>query len=85
MVFCRAQGESSIFVLDPETSECLHYEHVLGYPRQKWVNIPREILATHPEIEIRNDLLDCSIYICAVEVSTFLGLVPFIAMLTLKL
>ena len=70
--FCRAQGESSIFVLDPETSECLHYEHVLGYPRQKWVNIPREILAAHPEIEIRNDLLDCSIYICAVEVGTLL-------------
>ncbi|KAJ7285945.1 nucleotide-diphospho-sugar transferase [Mycena rebaudengoi] len=46
----RAQGDSSVFVLDAETSECLHYEHA------------------HPEIDIRNDLIDCSIDVCSVEV-----------------
>ncbi|KDR81526.1 hypothetical protein GALMADRAFT_239531 [Galerina marginata CBS 339.88] len=64
----RAQGESSLFVLDPETSECLHYEHIQGYPKTKAINIPREILATHREVDIRNDLLDCSIDVCSVEV-----------------
>ncbi|KAF8902045.1 nucleotide-diphospho-sugar transferase [Gymnopilus junonius] len=64
----RPRGESSVFVLDPETSECLHYEHVQGYPRTKVVNIPREILEAHPEVDIRNDLLDCSIDVCSVEV-----------------
>ena len=57
-----------MFVLDPETSECLHYEHVQGYPRTKGINVPREILAAHPDIDIRNDLLDCSIDVCSVEV-----------------
>lgn len=57
-----------MFVLDAETSECLHYEPIIGYPRKRQVGIPREILETHPEIEIRNDLIDCSIDICSVEV-----------------
>ncbi|KIM49219.1 hypothetical protein M413DRAFT_438384 [Hebeloma cylindrosporum] len=64
----RPRGESSVFVLDPETSECLHYEHIQGYPRPKGINIPREILSGHPDLEIRNDLLDCSIDVCSVEV-----------------
>ncbi|PPQ75415.1 hypothetical protein CVT24_012981 [Panaeolus cyanescens] len=64
----RAQGESSIFVLDSETSECLHYEHVQSHPKRNNINIPREILAEHPEIDIRNDLIDCSIDVCSVEV-----------------
>lgn len=58
-----------MFVIDSETSECLHYEPVTGYPPKKHTNIPREILREHPEIEIRNDLIDCSIDVCSVEVS----------------
>jgi translation initiation factor eIF-2B subunit epsilon len=73
----RPRGESSVFVLDPETSECLHYEHVQGYPRAKGINIPREILSGHPDLEIRNDLLDCSIDVCSVEVRPFLALVLY--------
>ena len=57
-----------MYVLDSRTSECLHYEHVQGYPRQKVVKIPRDVLNKHANVEIRNDLLDCSIDICSVEV-----------------
>lgn len=64
----RSQGESAVFFLDPDTSECLHYEHVLAHPRRKHIGIPQEIMADHPEIDIRYDLLDCSIDICSVEV-----------------
>ncbi|EGN95405.1 hypothetical protein SERLA73DRAFT_186375 [Serpula lacrymans var. lacrymans S7.3] len=64
----RSKGDSSIFVLDAETSECLHYEPVIGYPPKTHASIPREILEEHPEIEIRNDFIDCSIDICSVEV-----------------
>jgi hypothetical protein len=64
----RPTGNSSTFVIDPETSECLHYEPVMGYPPTTIANIPREILAEHPEVEIRNDLIDCSIDVCSVEV-----------------
>ncbi|KAJ3561900.1 hypothetical protein NP233_g9905 [Leucocoprinus birnbaumii] len=64
----RARGDSSIFVIDSETSECLHYESVTGFPATKSAKIPREIFAEHPEVEIRNDLIDCSIDVCSVEV-----------------
>ena len=62
------KGDSSMFVIDPETSECLHYEHIPGYPLKKHAHIPREIFAEHPEVEIRNDLIDCQIDVCSVEV-----------------
>ncbi|GLB35041.1 putative nucleotidyl transferase [Lyophyllum shimeji] len=64
----KARGDSSVFVLDSETSECLYYEAVTGYPKTTIAHVPREILAAHPEIEIRNDLIDCSIDVCSVEV-----------------
>ena len=60
-----------MYVLDPDTSECLHYEPVVGYPPKAHVSIPREILAEHPEVEIRYDFIDCSIDVCSVEVRTF--------------
>lgn len=58
-----------MFVLDSQTSECLHYEHIQGYPRTTSITIPREILTAHPEVDIRNDLIDCSIDVCSVEVT----------------
>ena len=64
----RARGESSVFVLDSKTSECLHYEHIQGSPRTTTITIPREILTAHPEVDIRNDLIDCYIDVCSVEV-----------------
>lgn len=69
----RSKGESAVFVLDAETSECLHYEHVTGYPPKKTARIPREIFAEHPEVEIRNDLMDCGIDVCSVEVRSLLA------------
>ncbi|KAG6878692.1 hypothetical protein C0993_011507 [Termitomyces sp. T159_Od127] len=64
----KARGDSSVFVLDPQTSECLYYEPVTAYPPATLAHVPREILAAHPELEIRNDLIDCSIDVCSVEV-----------------
>ncbi|KIY50957.1 nucleotide-diphospho-sugar transferase, partial [Fistulina hepatica ATCC 64428] len=64
----RRVGDSSIFVLDPNTSECLYYEHVPGWPHKRFARIPREILAEHPEVEVRNDLIDCGIDVCSAEV-----------------
>ncbi|KAI9466261.1 nucleotide-diphospho-sugar transferase [Lactarius psammicola] len=64
----RSKGDSAVFVLDRDTSECLHYEPVTGYPAKSIARIPRDILESHPNIEIRNDLLDCSIDVCALEV-----------------
>lgn len=57
-----------VFVLDADTDECLHYEAVAGIPLKKHVRIPREALSKHGNVYIRNDLIDCGIDICSVEV-----------------
>lgn len=41
----------------------------MGYPPQSHARMPREILKEHPEVEIRNDLIDCGVDICSLEVS----------------
>ncbi|KAJ3735390.1 nucleotide-diphospho-sugar transferase [Lentinula guzmanii] len=64
----RSRADSAVFGLDSETFECLHYEPVMGYPPSTVASIPREILSAHPDIEIRNDFIDCAIDICSVEV-----------------
>lgn len=64
----RSKGDSAVFVLDQDTSECLHYESITGYPPKSIAKIPRDILKDHANIEIRNDLIDCSIDVCALEV-----------------
>ncbi|KAI0302086.1 nucleotide-diphospho-sugar transferase [Russula brevipes] len=64
----RSKGDSAVFVLDPDTSECLHYEPVTGHPPKHVARIPRDVLEGHPNLEIRNDLVDCSIDVCALEV-----------------
>lgn len=63
----RSKAESAVFVLDQDTSECLHYEPTMGYPPKNITKIPRDILGSHSNIEIRNDLIDCSIDVCALE------------------
>lgn len=65
----RSKGDSAVFVLDQDTSECLHYESVTGYPPKSIAKIPRGVLEGHPNIEIRSDLIDCSIDVCALEAS----------------
>lgn len=64
----RSRADYGIFVLDSQTSQCLHYEAAVGYPPTRRVQIPRDVLAEHPEVEIRNDLIDCCIDVCSVEV-----------------
>jgi hypothetical protein len=65
----RSKGDSAVFLLDQDTSECLHYEPITGYPPRNIAKIPRGILEGHPNVDIRYDLIDCSIDVCAVEAS----------------
>ncbi|CAH1760611.1 2664_t:CDS:10 [Entrophospora sp. SA101] len=64
----RAVGESSIFAVDAQTKECLHYESVEVYPRKQHMVMDMSIFEKHSDVEIRNDLIDCQIDICSVEV-----------------
>ena len=67
----RSRADYGVFVLDSQTSQCLHYEAAVGYPPTRHVRIPRDVLAEHPEVEIRNDLIDCYIDVCSIEVRLF--------------
>lgn len=67
----RSKGESSIFVMNPDTSECVHFESTTGYPPKTHARIPRDVIAAHQELDIRNDLIDCAIDVCSVDVTLF--------------
>ncbi|KAJ3262107.1 hypothetical protein HK103_003950 [Boothiomyces macroporosus] len=64
----RSKAEEELFVLDTKTNECVHYEAYRRYPPRKNVSLNPRIFKTHPDIVIHNDLIDCQIDICSIEV-----------------
>ncbi|KAF8937475.1 nucleotide-diphospho-sugar transferase [Dissophora ornata] len=67
----RAVGDGSLFVLDQQSKECLHYQPVKAFKstrQDRRMTMNMEIFDKHPEVQIRNDLIDCQIDICSVEV-----------------
>ncbi|KAI7903357.1 uncharacterized protein BX663DRAFT_453878 [Cokeromyces recurvatus] len=64
----RAKDANSIFVLDPNTSQCVYYEPVVSLPRKHHLEISPEIFENRLQIEFRNDLVDPYLDICSVEV-----------------
>ncbi|KAF9199831.1 hypothetical protein BGZ49_010007 [Haplosporangium sp. Z 27] len=67
----RAVGDGSLFVLDQASKECLHYQPVKAFKSSRSdrrMTMDMEIFDKHPEVQIRNDLIDCQVDICSVEV-----------------
>ncbi|KAF9585534.1 hypothetical protein BGW38_001935 [Lunasporangiospora selenospora] len=67
----RAVGDGSLIVLDQATKECLHYQPIKAFKttrQDRRMTMDMEIFDKHPEVQIRNDLIDCQIDICSVEV-----------------
>lgn len=66
----KSSSVSPVFVIDPTKDRCLHYEeidrHSDEHPAR--LNIDAEIILSHPELDIRQDLIDCSIDICTPDV-----------------
>ncbi|KDN51738.1 hypothetical protein RSAG8_00286, partial [Rhizoctonia solani AG-8 WAC10335] len=61
-------SEKNIFVLDAHTNECVYYEYQQANPPKQKVSFLREIFDKHPDVDVRTDLMDCSIDICSVDV-----------------
>ena len=58
-----------IFVIDPGVERCLHYEEMgRGGENGRYVMLAPELLSSHGELEVREDLIDCSIDICSLDV-----------------
>lgn len=64
----KAKGITPVFVIEPDTKRCVHYEEMHPLQANKYVNLDPDLLKAHPEIEIRTDLIDCGIDICTPEV-----------------
>lgn len=64
----KARGNSPVFVIDPEKDRCLHFEQMPNRDQTHALAIDPELLSTHQELEIRQDLIDCGIDICTPEV-----------------
>lgn len=65
----KSKARRPVFVIDPTKERCLHYEE-MGHRRLhgEYVEIDPEILLSHGEIEVREDLIDCYIDICTPDV-----------------
>ncbi|KAH8725509.1 nucleotide-diphospho-sugar transferase [Phaeosphaeriaceae sp. PMI808] len=64
----KAKGTSPIFVIDPTKDRCLHFEQMPNRDQTHFLSIDPELLSTHQELEIRQDLIDCGIDICTPDV-----------------
>ena len=66
----KSSSVSPVFVIDPTKDRCLHYEEIDNHSEEHpaRLNIDTEIILTHPELDIRQDLIDCSIDICTPDV-----------------
>ncbi|KDQ18101.1 hypothetical protein BOTBODRAFT_52900 [Botryobasidium botryosum FD-172 SS1] len=62
----RPGTDASIWLLDSNTSRCLGYEYVKA--GTSTFKLDREIITQHVDLDVRIDLVDCSIDICAVDV-----------------
>jgi translation initiation factor eIF-2B subunit epsilon len=64
----KARGTSPVFVIDPQKDRCLHFEQMPNRDQTHYLSIDPELLSTHQEIEVRQDLIDCGIDICTPDV-----------------
>lgn len=75
----RTPGSLSLFFIEPHTSQLVHYAPVPAAPRLRKTTLPLEIfdhdaaattnsLSHGAEVDVRNDLVDCGIDICSVDV-----------------
>ncbi|KAF2195300.1 heat shock transcription factor 2 [Zopfia rhizophila CBS 207.26] len=64
----KAQGTSPLFLVDPTKDRCLHFEQMPNREERHFLSIDPDILSSHQEVEIRQDLIDCGIDICTPDV-----------------
>lgn len=64
----RAHGETCLLAVDPSNSQCLHFQVLDQVPARKKISLDSELFEKHPSVQILNDLIDCQVDICSVEV-----------------
>lgn len=64
----RCMGEQSVFGIDPVTNECTYFSPFPSYTSKKKFVIDSQIFKKHTDIILHNDLIDCRLDICSIEV-----------------
>ncbi|KAI3638539.1 hypothetical protein MIR68_003037 [Amoeboaphelidium protococcarum] len=69
----RARGETALMALNPLTMEVVHYENCPQLPppysrKMPKVKLDMELFHKTRALQLRNDLIDCQVDICSVEV-----------------
>jgi translation initiation factor eIF-2B subunit epsilon len=64
----QAKGEQFCLVLDADNAQCLHYEPLEPVASKKKVKVELDLLKGHEALQFRNDLIDCCVDICSIDV-----------------
>lgn len=65
----KSKGSRPVFVIDSAADRCVHYEEMgRRRGRSRYITLDPELLTAHGEIDVREDLIDCHIDICAMDV-----------------
>ena len=67
----KSKASRPVFVIDPGAERCLYYEEMGSRRgRSRRVVLDPELLTSNAEIDVRDDLIDCHIDICTLDVLT---------------
>ena len=65
----KSKGSRPVFFIEPGTERCLYYEEMGNRRgRSRHITIDPELLTSNNEIDVRDDLIDCHIDICTLDV-----------------
>ena len=65
----KSKGSRPVFVIDPTAERCLYYEEMGSRRgRSRHIVLDPELLTSNAEIDVRDDLIDCHIDICTLDV-----------------
>lgn len=65
----RPIGDAAVWAIAPATSQLLQYTSIPAVPRVPMLRLPLELFdAPKTEVDVRNDLVDCGVDVCAIDV-----------------
>ena len=65
----KSKGSRPVFVIDPGAERCLYYEEMGSRRgRSRHITLDPELLTSNADIDVREDLIDCHIDICTLDV-----------------
>ena len=65
----KSKGSRPVFVIEPGAERCLYYEEMGSRRgRNRHITLDPELLTSNAEIDVRDDLIDCHIDVCTLDV-----------------